>query len=307
MGESAGAGSVLQHIVAHGGNTKPPLFRAAVANSPYTPFQYHFNDSIPETLYSDIVNRLNCTNSTDTLACIRQVNASDLAAADAAVCRTNFLNLTTFTPVVDGEFIIERPTVTLRRGRVNGEVLTVSTNADEGFIFALPASIAEGKFTLKEYITQLLPRLDEKNIQQATKLYSTGEFNVTLVCPAYFMLTAFGNRAWKAKFAIPPGIHGEDLSYEFLHFSTPPTFTNTDFATAFQQGFMNTVRALDPNHKFEPTITPEWPIWKSGHAEMLFNQTDGAVPQPDVRVIKTEPAQLERCQFWEDVSAIIAQ
>ena len=42
-GESAGAGSVIQHIVAHGGNTQPPLFHASMMDSPYLPFQYDFN------------------------------------------------------------------------------------------------------------------------------------------------------------------------------------------------------------------------------------------------------------------------
>lgn len=47
-GQSAGAGSVLQHIVARGGHTDPPLFRAAIMQSPFLPFQYHYNDPIPE-------------------------------------------------------------------------------------------------------------------------------------------------------------------------------------------------------------------------------------------------------------------
>ena len=47
-GESAGAGSVLQHVVANGGNTNPPLFRAAITSSTYLPSQYKYNDRIPE-------------------------------------------------------------------------------------------------------------------------------------------------------------------------------------------------------------------------------------------------------------------
>jgi len=46
-GESAGAGSVLQHVVANGGKTNPPLFRAAITSSPYLPSQYKYNDRIP--------------------------------------------------------------------------------------------------------------------------------------------------------------------------------------------------------------------------------------------------------------------
>jgi acetyl esterase/lipase len=47
-GESAGAGSVLQHVVANGGKTSPPLFRAAITSSTFLPSQYNYNDRIPE-------------------------------------------------------------------------------------------------------------------------------------------------------------------------------------------------------------------------------------------------------------------
>jgi hypothetical protein len=43
-----GAGSVLQHVVANGGNTQPPLFRAAMTSSTFFPSQYWYNDTIPE-------------------------------------------------------------------------------------------------------------------------------------------------------------------------------------------------------------------------------------------------------------------
>lgn len=44
----AGAGSVLQHVVARNGETNPPLFRAAMTSSTFLPSQYHFDDPIPE-------------------------------------------------------------------------------------------------------------------------------------------------------------------------------------------------------------------------------------------------------------------
>jgi predicted esterase len=47
-GISAGAGSVLQHVIANGGKTSPPLFRAAITSSTFLPSQYHYNDRIPE-------------------------------------------------------------------------------------------------------------------------------------------------------------------------------------------------------------------------------------------------------------------
>ncbi|KAF8801550.1 alpha/beta-hydrolase [Phlegmacium glaucopus] len=58
-GESAGAGSVLQHVIANDGNTRPPLFRAAITSSTFLPSQYHYNDPISEALYDEVVNQTN--------------------------------------------------------------------------------------------------------------------------------------------------------------------------------------------------------------------------------------------------------
>jgi hypothetical protein len=54
-GESAGAGSVLQHLVAHGGHTEPPLFRAAMLSSTFLPYQFKFDDPTPEVSRNQIV------------------------------------------------------------------------------------------------------------------------------------------------------------------------------------------------------------------------------------------------------------
>ncbi|TFY52605.1 hypothetical protein EVG20_g10483, partial [Dentipellis fragilis] len=119
-GQSAGAGSMLQHIVAHGGNTQPPLFRAVLANSPFLPFQYAFDDPIVEDVYSRVASAVNCSHASDTLACLRTAPATALNAADQSIGEANFMEVYTFVPVVDGEFIVERPTVTMARGKVNG-------------------------------------------------------------------------------------------------------------------------------------------------------------------------------------------
>ena len=50
-GQSAGAGSVLQHLVAHGGYTEPPLFRAAMMSSPFLPFQFAYDDAVVEVCH----------------------------------------------------------------------------------------------------------------------------------------------------------------------------------------------------------------------------------------------------------------
>ncbi|KAF5334740.1 hypothetical protein D9758_016890 [Tetrapyrgos nigripes] len=47
-GESAGAGSILNHLTANDGQTSPPLFHGAMPNSMYLPLIYPYNDTMPE-------------------------------------------------------------------------------------------------------------------------------------------------------------------------------------------------------------------------------------------------------------------
>jgi hypothetical protein len=54
-GESAGAGSVLQQVIANDGATNPPLFHAAMTSSTFLPSQYAYNDIVPETIYSQTI------------------------------------------------------------------------------------------------------------------------------------------------------------------------------------------------------------------------------------------------------------
>ncbi|KAA1475671.1 alpha/beta-hydrolase [Dentipellis sp. KUC8613] len=305
-GESAGAGSVLLHTVAHGGHTNPPLFRAALANSPFLPFAYRYNDPITESLYSKLVVHTNCNQSADSLDCLREVDAAALVTAEAAVDSSNFLGLFSFVPVVDDEFLVERPTVTLQRGRLNAKAALISTNTHEGTIFAPPEALAN--ITLRQYITGLFPRLDDRQVDKAVQLYQQGNISTVphqaaavmgdaiFICPAYYALEAFGDCGWKAEFAIPPGLHGDDVSYQFSNFVIPPNFNNSDFSTGWQQAFINMARSLDPNAKFEDTIVPQWPRWSSGRAEMLFNRTDSAQPEPVVRTISTDDLQVTRCE-----------
>ena len=51
-GESAGAGSVLQHIIANNGSTQPSLFEAAITHSPFEPPQYNYDDEFPEVCHA---------------------------------------------------------------------------------------------------------------------------------------------------------------------------------------------------------------------------------------------------------------
>ncbi|KAI0313950.1 alpha/beta-hydrolase [Amylostereum chailletii] len=317
-GQSAGAGSVLQHLVAHGGRTDPPLFRAAMMESPFLPFQYHYDEPIPESLFSQVVGMVGCANATDSLDCLRSADVDALLNADITIGASSFMWTYTFVPVVDDTFILERPIETFTSGKVNGEILYVNTNSHEGTFFVNGDMLTEANFTLDDYVAELFPRLGPEDIERTVDIYTNiGLPTVTdqaaavigdniFVCPAYYALEAFGVRGYKASFAIPPGTHAQDLSYVFTNFAVPATFNNTDFQRAYAQAFLSTAMFLDPNVHFDPTnIAPYWPEWAQNHTEMLFNKTDADAPA--VQTFATDEGLLKRCGWWRSIGAVTAQ
>ncbi|KAG1838526.1 Alpha/Beta hydrolase protein [Suillus subalutaceus] len=311
-GESAGAGSVLQHIVAHGGNTQPPLFKNAMTSSTFLPSQYNYNDRIPEMLYSEVVNGTNCTSSSDTLSCLRAADVNTLETLNYNINANGFFGSYVFVPVVDGTFILERPTVTIREGRLNGNYLLSMTNSHEGNNFVDQSMTLD----VADYVKALFPNFGPAQVAGAVTMYQNYGSNVNqadlvmgesiFVCPTYYLLTEFGERAWKGEFAIPPGLHGDDVQYYFISYGGGPPYNNSQFITAFSNSFMAMVMFETPDDRYTPgDITPSWASWRDDLTEMKFNETFAGAP--DVHTLKTDSALLERCAYWLNVSAYTSQ
>ncbi|KAL0957788.1 hypothetical protein HGRIS_001565 [Hohenbuehelia grisea] len=58
-------------------------------------------------------------------------------------------------PVIDASYILERPTLTLKKGRLNGDTLLAISNAREGDIFINRTRLLPQEFSFVEYIHQL--------------------------------------------------------------------------------------------------------------------------------------------------------
>ncbi|KAG1750596.1 Alpha/Beta hydrolase protein [Suillus paluster] len=298
-GQSAGAGSVLQHLVAHGGNTQPPLFRAAMTSSAFLPM-----------VYSEVVDGTNCTSSSDTLYCLRAADVNTLQTLNYNINPDSFPGTVVFPPVVDGTFIVERPTVTISKGRLNGNYLLAVTNSHEGNLFVNQSMTLD----IADYVKMIFPNFGYAQAAGAAMMYQNQGSNVDqanlvisesiFVCPTYYLLKAFGKQAWKGEFSIPPGLHGTDVAYYFT--SGSPPYNNSQFITAFSNSFMAMVMDKTPDDRYTPgDITPSWNSWQHGFAEMMFNETSAGAP--DVYTFKTDRALLERCAYWQNVSAYSAQ
>lgn len=254
-----------------------------------------------------------CGNATDAFGCLMEVPGVTLESVNNQILTSGFFGTFLFAPVVDGDFIVERPIATLERGIVNGHGLLAVTNQFEGEIFVSPAILAN--MTLAQFVTLIMPQFNSTQVQLVVDVYQnafddgltraiTLLTDATFVCPTHIMLSAFPNNGRKGEFAIPPGTHGSDVVYYFPGNSTPP-FANPQFDASFAGSFLGFAKFGDPNHHpVSNIITPEWPLFTAGRpTEMLFNRTEGF--QPDIHTFETDPGLLSRCAVWKELAPFI--
>ncbi|KAF7972538.1 hypothetical protein HWV62_17734 [Athelia sp. TMB] len=303
---------------AHGGRTHPPLFRAAMTSSAIAISQYPADDLLPTAYYYRLANLTGClapsAMNLSSFDCLVALDSDVLGLANALIITSGFFGTVAFGPVVDGEFIIERPMLTLGRGRVNGDILLAVTNTFEGHNF-VPPDLNLTTMSLSHYARELFPLMSAMQMERVETIYkelggSLQDQAISVVgesifiCPSYHLLRAFEGRSWKGEFAIPPGYHGDDIPYYFTSGGQP--FPSPAFISSFSGSFLDVILSLNPNIHFDlANKTPHWPHWSVDHEEMLFNKTESG--EPLIRVVKTDDGLLERCKFWESVSAQTAQ
>lgn len=61
-----------------------------------------------------------CADAEDTFACLVDADADALQTANVAINNEGFFGTFVMVPVVDGDFIVERPMQTISRGKLNG-------------------------------------------------------------------------------------------------------------------------------------------------------------------------------------------
>ncbi|KAL0579842.1 hypothetical protein V5O48_002150 [Marasmius crinis-equi] len=335
-GQSAGGGSVLQHVIAEDGRTSPKLFKAAITSSTYLPPQYRYDDDIPEhiTLHRVYIEKFSlrqskeiqfegsfdfsdsffgCSSSSDTVACLRATDTELLASANVNINSAGFFGTYVFVPVVDGTFITRRPIEALKQRKLNTDVMLAVANTNEGVIYVnqtAPANVGR-------YARDLFPTFGSEQADVVVQLYKglgteLDQVNLVMgeaifICPTYFVTRAFKDRAFKGQFAVPPALHGDDVVYYFptLALVSPANFNNSDFQKAFSESFLSFVVHQDPNARLDPTsILPQWNTSDGGQVEMVFNRTNDA---PDLHSASMDQALLERCSFWESVAALTGQ
>jgi len=121
-GESSGAFSVAYHLLVNNGNNEN-LFRAAILESGSALGPNLPSLSSYDVLYKNLTDTVGCTETPDTLECLRQVEYDVLFKAMANQI---------WTPVVDGEFIPKWPSDLMETAQFANVSILAGSNTDEG-------------------------------------------------------------------------------------------------------------------------------------------------------------------------------
>ncbi|KAJ8692162.1 hypothetical protein PTI98_009500 [Pleurotus ostreatus] len=213
--------------------------RAAMSSSSFLPSQHPFNGAVPESIFNQVVSQAGCNGYPDIMQCLRAANIVQLQTANNRVNRAGFFGTFATVPVIEGEFITERPTQALRRRRLNGRALLTMTNTCEGNDFVDQRTA--GTVTAADYTLRLFPYIGIANAANAARLYAgvgapidqawgrvdprNDLFTVLIydahlheaifICPTYFMLNAFPGTSYKGEFAVNNALHGWDITSYF--------------------------------------------------------------------------------------------
>jgi carboxylesterase type B len=283
IGESAGAGAIMTHIVSNGGAP----FDRAIAQSPYLP---DINAGTQEDIYQAVLN----STGANSLSTLRGVSSTALQKVNALIGGNSYpWGVTELGPVVDGVLVSDKPRVLLAKGLYDTSisVMTGHTAAD-GLLFTDPFIATSNDYT--NYLQALFPDIKNASlsyinntlypaIYDGSQGYTSqyGRTNATIgeyviLCNTVFLQHAFPGKSWGYNYVVPPGIHGNDLSPTFYPDEPPQSVpVNATLATIMQKYFTNFAQRGNPNS----AEVPNWPLAKKGVVQNLGN--DAVVPAGD--------------------------
>ena len=310
FGESAGANSVVMHLVS------PPsagLFHRAAVQSTAGAGESFPTLEEAETMGADVTEELECELETDVLACLRDKDARTVQAAltggDAALF---FGDGRSWLPNVDGVNLPEQPAELVAGGDVADVPVLLGTNGDEGTLFtflggpAVPTDDAE--------VRTWLSFLSSANVDAVLERYPLGDdsaaaiaeivADAVFVCPTRRLarsLVESGNTVWRYSFERPfnapllPNLgsfHSAEIPFVFQtkFLGAGPEGEDLALSTAMGRYWTSFADSGDPNGE---GVT--WPPYlRDTDPYLLLDST-----------ISAETGLKEEiCDFWDGLGAI---
>lgn len=126
-GESAGSFAVGQLLLSYGGRSDGLFHRSIQESGSATTAWYNGSDWY-QPLYNQIVNQVNCSDTPDTLSCLRGIDYDVLYP----IMGSSQFAGPGFYPTVDGDIIPNYPSILMERGQIADVPHLYGTNSDEG-------------------------------------------------------------------------------------------------------------------------------------------------------------------------------
>ncbi|KAM0253112.1 hypothetical protein ACHAQJ_007388 [Trichoderma viride] len=233
MGESAGAGSIMYHLISR---RQPVRFKRAITQS--IPLSTIIDPLQQENSFQEFLSILNVSSLEEA----RQLPSSVLIAANSQQIGAAPYNQFAFNPSVDNDLIPDAPTKLLLEGLFTKNIALLSSHTSyEGALFADPRTISNDTELLQE-LQRLYPVVSYENLNFLLQsLYPpvyNGSYPYTSEIDRVILMTneinfaagqqtllqatiAHGTAAYAYEFSVPPGIHASDIPYTFYNGPAP--------------------------------------------------------------------------------------
>ncbi|PGH18837.1 hypothetical protein AJ79_00250 [Helicocarpus griseus UAMH5409] len=295
-GESAGAISVFDHMLMYDGDNTykgKPLFHGGMMNSGSLVPADPVDTKKGQDIYNTVVEYAGCSNSSDTLNCLRDVEYDTLIDAMNAV--PGILSYSSialsYLPRPDGKVLTKSPDELLMAGKFAKVPFILGSQEDEGTLFALFQSNMTTTDQLGEYLkSKFFNGASDEQIAELLSIYSeideygaphrTGLLNNWY--PQFKRLAAIlGDLTFtitrRSVLHIVNTIAPEIPTWSYLSsydYGTPilGTFHGSDLlqvffgiwpnyaSKAFHEHYLSFIYSQDPNTDIDPEM-PAWPRW----------------------------------------------
>ncbi|KAL2857336.1 carboxylesterase family protein [Aspergillus pseudoustus] len=218
-GQSAGAGSLIYHLIAEGGKLDP-LFRRVVLQSPA--FETNANIQTSYKRFEEFAEAVGCpSKGEEALRCLRSANSTALKNANEQV----FLGIS--SPVPDGRHIQSPALVEYAKGNTWKQVdsVIISHVLDEGTL-SIRDPVPEGQ--LQGFIVGSLPPNSSAQANKITNLFESLYANATekkklsavytylfFTCNLRAVLNSYQNTTWSFQYSFLDGdingMHASDM------------------------------------------------------------------------------------------------
>ncbi|PKS11434.1 hypothetical protein jhhlp_003197 [Lomentospora prolificans] len=332
MGESAGASSIMHHLVAEGG-TKDPLFSKAILLSPaFQPMWDRAGRS--EEVFQQFERLAGCEGQG--LACLRKADASKLITANHDLMLDQVLGTFAVGPTPDGSFIRQLPVLELATGNFwkieslltshcsNEAILfvdgSITTNADFDNFLAAVFSNYTVDIGLNEKASAFYPAVGGQS-KYKSQTDRTSDFvrDSSMTCNIRYLNEAYGeSKVWNMQYSVAPGWHATDLIAVFYnkYFSSsswddvlktlvllPLGIVYSGISTALQSYLASYAVHGDPNT--DRVILNLPPTVKWNHPRSSSEVVGRVVDVGNILVREIEDTQMPKsaCDFWREFYA----